>query len=419
MRSLRQQLSAASCALLSVGMAPVGTAASTDDVSRLTGSSASWELDTAYLSYRESDQRVSVNKAVATLARENETTSITVSALHDTMSGASPTGALRGDSPASTVTSVSGGNSRNRLDHSTSEFSDTRRQLGLGVEQALSPSYTLSYGGVVSDESDHESLGINLSLARESDDRLSTVTAGFGWIDDSIYRSDTGGTPEPLGNVQQPRPFSEGGRSTLDTLFGISRVLNRLTVVQLNLSLSASDGYHSDPYKVISAADEDGRIVANFHDSRPDSRLRTSVFGKLVHQLRDTQHSLHLGYRLYQDDWGIRSHTVDLRYRHRLNRQRYLEPHVRLYRQSAADFYQRKLSVDAGSNPLLPDNGLASADYRLDAMSSATLGLKYGVRLTPDTELRLRAEYLDQRFSTAVFDRNSALILQASFRIAF
>lgn len=418
MGRLRQQLSAASCALLAVAVAPA-SAQQAGTATRQLSKARIWEVDTSYLSYRESDQRVSVGKAVATLIRNSESGSITVSAVHDTMSGASPTGALQSDSPASTVTSVSGGNSRNSLDHSRSEFTDTRRQLGVGIEQELSPRYTLSYGGVVSDESDYESLGINLSLARQSNDRLTTLTAGLGWIDDRIYRSDTGGTPEPLGNVQQPRPFSEGERRTVDALFGISRVLNRLTVAQLNFSLTASDGYHSDPYKVISAADDDDRIVANFHDSRPDSRLRGSVFGKLVHQLRDTQHSLHLSYRLYQDDWGISSHTADLRYRHRLNRQQYLEPHVRLYRQSAADFHQRNLTVDEGSNPVMPEDGLASADYRLDALSSATLGLKYGVKLSRDAELRLRAEYLDQHFSTAVFDRNSAVILQASFSIGF
>jgi len=418
MGRLLQQLSMASCALLAAGITPAETTQSSSALPA-TASVQPWVVDTSYLSYRESNQRVSVGKSVVSLARQNDQGTITLSAVHDTMSGASPTGALRSDSPASTVTSVSGGSSRNGLGYSSSEFSDTRRQLGLGVERELSSRYTLSYGGVVSDEADYESLGINLSLARESSDQLQTVTAGLGWIDDSIYRSDTGGTPEPLGNVQQPRPYSEGGRTTVNALIGASRVLNRLTVAQLNLSLTASDGYHSDPYKVISAADEDERIVANFHDSRPESRLRGSLFGKLVHQIRDTEHSLHLGYRLYQDDWGISSHTLDLRYRHRFNRRHYLEPHVRLYRQSAADFYRRSLGVDAGSNPVLPEDGLASADYRLDAMTSATVGLKYGLKLTADSELRLRAEYLDQHFRTAVFDRNSALILQASFRIGF
>lgn len=387
-----------------------------------TGSSAAespWQVDTSYLSYRESDQRVSVSKTVVTLAREGDKGSMTLSAVHDTLSGASPTGALRSNSPSSTVTGVSGGNTGNLLDYSTSEFSDTRRQLGLAVEQELRQGYRLSYGGVVSDESDYESLGFNLSLARESSNRLTTLTAGLGWIDDSIYRSDTGGTPEPLGNVQQPRPFSEGSRQTLDTLIGISRVLNRLTVLQLNLSVTTSNGYHSDPYKIISAADGDERIVANFHDSRPESRLRGSLYGKLVHRIRDTQHSLHLSYRLYRDDWGISSHTADMRYRRQFNKRQYLEPHLRLYRQSAADFYRRSLSVDAGSNPVLPDQGLASADYRLDSLDSATVGLKYGLKLSADSELRLRAEYLDQRFSSAVLERNSAVILQASFSLGF
>lgn len=409
MSQLRARLSAAACALLATtgGQAAEGLG------------QRPWQADTAYLSYRESDQRVSVDKTVVSLARENDSNTITVSAVHDTMSGASPTGALRSDGSASTVTGVSGGSSGMSSDYSTSEFSDTRKQLGLGIEQELSQRHTLTYGGVVSDESDYESAGINLSLARDSADGLTTLTTGFGWINDSIYRSDTGGTPEPLGNVQQPRPYSEGSRKTVDALMGVSHVLNRLTVVQLNVSFTSSTGYHSDPYKIISAAGDDDRIVANFHDSRPDSRLRVSLFSKLVHRIRDTEHSLHLSYRLYQDDWGISSHTADFRYRRQLDRRQYLEPHVRLYRQSAADFYSRKLSVDEGSNPLLPADGHASADYRLDAMDSATLGIKYGLKLSVQSELRLRAEYLDQRFSSAVLDQNSAVILQASYSFGF
>ena len=278
---------------------------------------------------------------------------------------------------------------------------------------------TLGYGGAVSSESDYDSFGASVDAAKESSDKLSTYSVGLAITFDTIYRSDTGGTPEPLGNLQQERPYSEGSRNTTDFLLGVSRVLNKQTLAQLNVSFGISDGYHSDPYKIISAADAEDRILANYHDSRPDSRLRTSVYGKVVHQLSKSEHSVHLSYRLYQDDWGIQSHTADLRYRHQLTPRQYLEPHLRLYRQSQADFYQRKLSVDEGLNPILPEDGNASADYRLDAMTSATVGVKYGVALTRSTELRVRAEYLDQSFSTADYEKNTAVVFQTSLKYRF
>ena len=93
----------------------------------------------------------------------------------------------------------------------------------------------------------------------------------------------------------------------------MTRVLNRQTLAQLNVSFGLSDGYHSDPYKIISAADAEDRIIANYHDFLPHSRMRIRLIAKVVHQLSGSEHSVHLSYRLYQDDWGIQSHTADLR----------------------------------------------------------------------------------------------------------
>lgn len=381
-----------------------------------------WEVDTSYLSYRESGERVLVSKTMANLTRRRDNGSVTVNLIHDTMSGASPTGAVRSSDSVATFTTASGAggfSAGGASDYSLSTFEDTRVQAGLGIEQELSRLVSISYGGSISQESDYDSLGANVDLSRESNDRLTTYNLGLGYTTDSIYRSDTGDTPEPLGNIDQYSPYTKGARNTVDGQIGVSHILNKRTIAQLNLSVSASEGYHSDPYKIISAVDDSDRILANFHDSRPNARLRTSVYGKLVHQLKGTAHSVHVSYRIYQDDWGIQSQTADFRFHHTLSESQYLEPHMRFYRQSEADFYRSSLGVDSGLNPVLPDDGFASADYRLDAMSSSTLGIKYGLKLTAQTDFRIRAEYLNQQFATAAYSRNTATILQTSFRIRF
>ena len=126
-----------------------------------------------------------------------------------------------------------------------------------------------------------------------------------------------------------------------------------------------------------------------------------------------------MSYRLYSDDWGINSHTADFRYHRKLSERQFLEPHVRLYRQSAADFYFRQLDVDEALNPILPDDGIASSDHRLDGITSATIGMKYGIALTRNADLRVRAEYLAQRFDTDDFDESNAVIFQTSFKYKF
>lgn len=381
-----------------------------------------WEVDTSYLSYVETNNRVSVAKSMANLTRVTEGNELVVSLVHDTMSGASPTGAVRSDNSVVTFTGVSGGAgfaAGGASDYSLSTFEDTRIQAGFNLTRPTSRTVSINYGAVVSQESDYESFGASAGVTRERADKLASVTAGISATYDSIYQSESGNTPQPLGDVSQTQAFGKGERNTVEALVGGTKVLNKQTVAQMNISLSASQGYHSDPYKIISATDADNRIVANFHDSRPESRLRTSLFSKIVHQLGDTPHSIHVSYRLYHDDWGINSHTADFRYHRKLTQRQYIEPHVRVYRQSQADFYYRRFYVDEGLNPILPADSIASSDYRLDAMTSLTLGMKYGIALTKNTDIRLRAEYLAQSFDNDDYDKNNAVVFQTSFKYKF
>ena len=46
------------------------------------------------------------------------------------------------------------------------------------------------------------------------------------------------------------------------------------------------------------------------------------------------------------DDWGVTSQTLDARYHWNFSPNSYLEPHVRYYTQSAADFYRTVMFAD-------------------------------------------------------------------------
>ena len=76
-------------------------------------------------------------------------------------------------------------------------------------------------------------------------------------------------------------------------------------------------------------------------ENRPDTRAKQSVFGLLKHELGGNV--LELSYRYMTDDWGIDSQTVDLHFRWGMGDRRYLQPHVRYYTQTAADFYRTVL----------------------------------------------------------------------------
>jgi hypothetical protein len=177
----------------------------------------------------------------------------------------------------------------------------------------------------------------------------------------------------------------------------VTQVLSRRSLLEVAYSYSQVDGYQNDPYKILSVVDPvTGAPVAGpvgsglnlyLFESRPDSRAKQSLFAEWRYALdRD---SFAVSARYMTDDWGIDSQTVDARYRWNINERSYLEPHLRWYTQSAADFYRTALF--AGQ----PLPQFASADYRLADSDAYTVGLKYG-RRTERGEFSVRLEYYHQ-----------------------
>ena len=156
------------------------------------------------------------------------------------------------------------------------------------------------------------------------------------------------------------------------------------------------------------------------YENRPDDRTRHALYARWSHQF--TQDVLHLSYRYYTDDWGIDSHTVDAKYRWELGSRSYLEPHLRYYTQSAADFYNTSL-IDGESVQY------ASADYRLGDLTTTTIGLKYGYALSNKSELGLRIESITQSIDPSRVIGNQsqqdltpdieAMMIQASYILQF
>ena len=127
---------------------------------------------------------------------------------------------------------------------------------------------------------------------------------------------------------------------------------------------------------------------AYLYESRPDTRDKQSVYALLKRDFSGDV--LEASYRYMTDDWDIVSHTAELRYRLTFGGARYLQPHLRFYRQTAADFYNTVLFAGA------PLPAYATADYRLGEFDGITLGLKYGQATARGAEWSARIEYYTQ-----------------------
>ncbi len=415
MKSIKNKLSLATCTLLSGG---AQQAFAIDNA---------WDLDSSFLYYSEANDRVTVGKAIAHLKGDlSDNDTATIGLVLDTISGSTPTGAIRSSNSAITFTSASGANgiSAEGTVPDIVKFSDARLAFNLDWEHTASRLRKFKYGGSLSVENDYQSYGANISMTQDTENRDTTYTYGFAYSLDKIYRKN-GGTPEPMSETVDNIVLSDGERFIYDGIVGISKVLNKRTVGQLNFSLGYSDGYHSDPYKVVSQADvvslSDPSIgeysyseITRYYESRPTSRLRSSVYTSMAHQYGERDELIHASYRLYGDDWGIIAHTFDLTHRRPLGKGSFLQPHFRFHIQSAADFFMHHIPNDGSP---LPE--FASADYRLDSLTSVTVGIQYGRILGNNGKLRVRFEYLNQQAKEAEYDENTAIVAQVSYRKLF
>ena len=374
---VRGQLALATCSLLT------GTVQAADAVD------TSWKLDSALLYYAEKD-RVNVIEPVAYMKKAlAEDEFVTLRIVLDSMSGASPNGASPTDQ-LQTFTTPSGNSTYTVVPGELPQrsFDDLRYALGADWEKPLARMTRNILSANVSSERDYASVGVSNTIAHDINNRLTTLTAGLGVSYDMV--NPEGGSPSGLQPLSVPATAGGDETKTLvDALVGVTQVLTPRALMQLNYAYTSLDGYLTDPYKILSEVDPvTGGTLDYRYEKRPATRASNAVYWKLVYHLpRDV---VHFSYRYFWDDWGIKAHTADVRYRYELSGGRYLEPHLRYYSQSAADFYHHSLV----SGQPLPE--FASADFRLAEMQGNTLGFKFGMPTGKQSEWSVRVERMVQ-----------------------
>jgi len=381
----KKKLTSAVCTLL--GAVPAAQAAqAAEDAGK------KWDIDAAVLYYQEADNRVSAIEPVISLRRGfSGNRALNVKFTLDALTGATPNGATPTNVPQ-TFTRPSGSDSyvvqpgETPLDDT---FKDTRLAVNGSWQQPVGRLSLLTLGGNFSKEYDFLSVGGNALLARDFNDRNTTLTFGLALEQDSV--DPVGGVPIPLASMAaagtlQPRQGGSESKTVVDAMVGITQVLSPRTLTQVNYSLSQNSGYLNDPYKLLSVVDPvTGATVRNVYENRPDTRSKHALYWLMRHRLkRDVVSG---DYRFFFDDWGVTSHTLGLNYRWQPSKKFWFEPLVRYYTQSEADFFRIQL-VDGQPIPVE-----ASADYRLTAFNGLTFGLKHGWMFANGHELILKLEY--------------------------
>jgi hypothetical protein len=241
------------------------------------------------------------------------------------------------------------------------EFSDDRYAGNVELIKKIANhavSGLLSY----STESDYDSAGLALKDTIDFNQKNTALILGGAYTHDSI---------DPANGT------APGTKDTVDLLIGLTQLLDPRTLFTIDFTLGQTTGLLSDPYKVVEL---NGNLVA---EQRPDSKTKQILYLSLAHYFPRAYGSLEGSYRYYTDGFGIDAHTAQLAWFQKLGAHWILQPQIRYYDQSQADFYAVRF---AGT----PD--FYSSDYRVSALNSLGAGLK--LVWMPNTRFQIDAEYM-------------------------
>ncbi|MBV5302776.1 MAG: DUF3570 domain-containing protein [Chlorobium sp.] len=321
-----------------------------------------------YLNYEDRDSnpeqnRISVNAfSVMGMAPVAGEWSITTTYTKDTLSGASPSAHTK-----YSTNFVSG----------ASKMTEERNAVDLGVTRYFQRG-TVTLGNSYSAENDYISRSISAQGSLSTEDKNTTFTLGGSYTTDTI---------EPTDETDINGNQTTYDKRTVAGLFGVTRVLTKEDIVQLNFGYSRGKGDFNDHYKE--------------REQRPDRRESKTVMTRWNHHFNGIDGTSRLSYRYYTDTFGINAHTIGLEYVQPFENDWIITPSARYFSQNAADFY---FPVDpatwSGISQAARDAYNAgepvSLDQRLSAFGAITLGIKIEKKIAKEWLVDAKYEHYEQ-----------------------
>jgi hypothetical protein len=249
-----------------------------------------------------------------------------------------------------------------------SVIKDERKQKS-GTLQYLrdKTTYTASYMSSV--ERDYISDTASFSLSQSMFGDLTTVTLGFGNTHNKVGENN--------GTANNPNVAWLGHALTRAYSGGVSQIITKNFIADLNLQVLTDAGYLANPYRSIrflDTANPKGYSLASQVYPETHTSTAVQVQGKYYLPYRAAITGV---YRYYTDTWGVRGNTYELDYTHPIQNLWILEGRVRYYKQTAASFYSDLF-------PFANSQNFTARDQNLAALDNTTVGAKVTYAFLPD-----------------------------------
>ncbi len=313
-------------------------------------------VDFKYVHYDEQDDLMTVDAEYLSLGIPlTDRNDLTIAIEFETMSGASP------------MFMSPGQNGEPVVIKSGASITDQRTAVAVSYRHFFDAG-TLTIAPSWSNEDDYTSQALTLQYEWDTNNKNTTFAVGAGVASDEVWAE---------GQVNRN---DKNGKSVF---FGVTQVLDARSLLQLNVSIAEETGYLSDPYKLVQVQ------TSILPDSRPGDRIQIAGLARYIRHMGDDA-SVHLTYRLFNDDWDVQSHTFEASWYQELSGDWTVTPSVRYYTQEKADFYEPYFVA-------IRSDGYYTSDFRLASFGSVIAGVKIGKKIAANTGLDLNLQYYSRR----------------------
>ena len=234
-------------------------------------------------------------------------------------------------------------------------FTETRYEFGGNYSHELK-TFRLGGGARLSYEPDYFS--VFGSLRGEIDLAEKNATAGLALAvgRDAISNAGLQGGMAP--------EISESLTTALASA-SFSQILTPNMIASITYDFIYMKGYQANVYRSVPAG---GSFAA---ERVPDKRVRNAAAASLKSYIEPTKTTVIASYRFYFDDWGVLGHTPEIRLVQEVGSDLEMHLRYRLYRQSAADFFQQVYdTADPAMQPFI------TADQKLAKQTTQAFGVK-------------------------------------------
>ncbi len=258
---------------------------------------------------------------------------------------------------------------------------ELRHEISFGITHFFGET-SVSLNNIYSTEHDYNSETIAATISMPFAKKNTTVSLG-------IVKS--------FDKVKPEIRSWNNDKDVLTVNLGISQIFSLKFIGQMELYYSNMSGYLSDPYAVVKVVDTNYFTMSLYEPLSPDKRNRYAVGIKGLYRVSENT-SAELGYRYYTDDWEIKSHTINTKYKIMMKEEKIvLALGYRFYSQSACEFYQPEYYFNTQQQL---SNQYMTVDPKMDKMltNEFSLNWTFNGSIVPminddDIELRTQIQY--------------------------